>query len=77
MANHFDLVVLLELCTSGYQFISREEVQKLSETVPDEPGTQRLLRISHRKNAYIAAGIAEKAGDKYYNSALLAGGRPD
>ncbi len=73
MANHFDLVVLPELCTSGYQFISRQEVQELAETVPDGPATQRLLRIARRKNAYIAAGIAEKAGDRYYNSALLAG----
>jgi len=73
MSNHFDLVVLPELCTSGYQFVSQQEVKELAETVPDGPGTQRLLQIARRKNAYIAAGLAEEAEGKYYNSALLAG----
>ena len=39
-----DLIVLPELCASGYQFVSQQEAITLSESVPDGPTTQRLDR---------------------------------
>ena len=35
-----DLIVLPELCASGYQFVSQQEVIALSEFVPNGPTTQ-------------------------------------
>ena len=36
-----DLIVLPELCASGYQFVSQQEVVSLSESVPNGPTAQR------------------------------------
>lgn len=68
-----DLMVLPELCTTGYQFISREEVATLSEPVPDGPTTQRLMDLCEKKGMYIVAGLAEKDETTFYNSALFVG----
>ena len=68
-----DLVVLPELFSTGYQFISKEEVLELSEEVPSGYTTRRLMRLSKEKNVFIVAGIAERAGTALYNSAVLTG----
>lgn len=68
-----DLVVLPELCTTGYQFISAEEVQSYAEPVPDGKTCNRLVEIAGNENTFIAAGLAERDGSKLYNSAVLAG----
>jgi len=69
----FDLIVLPELCTTGYQFISRQEVQELSEPVLEGPSTQRLSALARRKRAYIVIGMAEEEAGALYNSAILFG----
>ncbi len=68
-----DLLVLPELCASGYQFISHEEVKGLAEPVPDGPTTKRLLEIAKRKQMVIVAGLPERAGSACYNSAVAVG----
>ncbi len=68
-----DLVVLPELFSSGYQFISKEEVLELSEEVPSGFTTRRLIQLSKEKNLFIAAGIVERDGMTLYNSAVLTG----
>jgi predicted amidohydrolase len=68
-----DLVVLPELFSTGYQFISREEVMELAEEVPSGFTTQRLIRLSKGKNVFIVFGIAERDGTALYNSAVLTG----
>ncbi|MBA4372685.1 MAG: acyltransferase [Thermodesulfovibrio sp.] len=68
-----DLIVLPELFSTGYQFISKEETMELSEEVPDGFTTQRLIALSQERGAYIVAGIAEREGDTCYNSAVLTG----
>ncbi|PID79620.1 acyltransferase [bacterium DOLJORAL78_65_58] len=74
-----DLAVLPELCATGYQFRDRDEVMDLAESLlPDsEPGpiTTRLLEAARATGTTIVAGVAERDGDKAYNSALLV--RPD
>ncbi len=65
-----DLAVLPELCLSGYLFIEKEELIKLSETVPG-PSTEKLSRLCIKKNMAVVLGMAEKDGDEYYNSAVL------
>lgn len=68
-----DLVVLPELCTSGYQFTTGQEVRDLAEPVPDGPTTRRLMDIAKRRGMYIVAGLPEQDGARCYNSAVLVG----
>jgi len=44
-----DLIVLPELCASGYQFVSQQEAITLSELVPNGPMTQRLIDLAVRR----------------------------
>jgi len=67
-----DLVVLPELFNTGYNFRSRSEVEKLAERVPSGYTTQRLLDVSLDRNMTIVAGIAERRGTSFYNSAIVA-----
>ncbi|NOZ61811.1 MAG: acyltransferase [Calditrichaeota bacterium] len=66
-----DLWVLPELFNTGYVFINKNEVAALSETIPDGKTTQFLLELSKKKKSTIVAGLAEKADDKYFNSAVI------
>jgi predicted amidohydrolase len=68
-----DLLVLPEFFATGYQFISTDEVAKLSEPIPDGSTTKALSDLSKEKGIYIVAGLSEKDGDKFYNSAILTG----
>jgi len=68
-----DLIVLPELFNTGYQFISKEEIAELSEEIPSGFTTQKLAELSRDKSIYIVAGLAEKHGDNFYNSAVLTG----
>ncbi len=68
-----DLMVLPELFATGYQFTSQEEVARLAEAVPDGPTTQRLVEIAARRKMTIVAGLAERAGSNYFNSAVVVG----
>ena len=68
-----DLIVLPELCASGYQFVSPQEVHTLSEPVPNGPTTQRLIDLAKRRGITIVAGLPECAGAAYYNSAVVVG----
>ncbi|MEW6544953.1 MAG: nitrilase-related carbon-nitrogen hydrolase [Nitrospirota bacterium] len=68
-----DLLVLPELFASGYQFVSKEEVESLAEPVPQGPTTQRLLDLSRELDVHLVAGLPERQGDRCYNSAVLTG----
>ncbi len=68
-----DLIVLPELFASGYQFVSRQEVITLSESVPNGPTTQRLIDLAKRRRMVIVAGLPERAGAACYNSAVVVG----
>ncbi len=68
-----DLIVLPELCVSGYQFVSQAEVRELAEPIPDGPTTARLAEIARKKRMVVVAGLAERAGSLLYNSAVVVG----
>lgn len=72
-ATDADLIVLPELFNTGYQFISIDETTELSENIPAGFTTQRLIALSRERGVYIVAGIAERAGERCYNSAVLTG----
>ena len=69
-----DIFILPELCTSGYFFLSREELAPLAE----EPGGEAcaaFMQTAVSKNAIIVAGMAEASGALFYNSVFVF--RPD
>lgn len=70
-----DLVVLPELFSTGYQFISKEEVRELSEEIPAGFTSRMLVQLSRDKSLYVVAGVAERDGDRLFNSAILTGPR--
>ena len=65
-----DLLVLPELCTTGYNFISKKEVLILSETLRGK-SVSCFKTLSKRNGINIVAGIAEKEGERIFNSAVL------
>ncbi len=67
------LCVLPELCNSGYVFNTRAEAYGLAEEVPGGPTTQTWMRVARERNLFVAAGIAECAEGRLYNSAVLVG----
>lgn len=67
------LIVLPELCNSGYVFESRQEAFALAEPVPDGPTCEAWQEAARRHDAVIVAGICERAGDALYNSAAIVG----
>jgi len=68
-----DLIVLPEFFAAGYQFISQDEVSRLSEQVPHGYTTEMLAGLSRSKGMYIVAGLPEKHGEVFFNSAILTG----
>jgi len=72
-ALNADLVVLPELCNSGYVFETREEAWALSEEIPNGPTTQAWIEAAARHNVVIVAGITEREGAKLYNGAAVVG----
>ena len=67
-----DLMVLPELFNTGYNFRSRSEVERVAERAPSGYTTQRLLDGSLDRNMTIVAGIVERRGTSFYNSAVVA-----
>lgn len=66
-----DLLVLPELCATGYFFRTADELARVAEPVPDGPTTRRLHRWARTTGATLVAGLPERAGTKYYNSAVV------
>lgn len=72
-----DLAVLPELFASGYQFRSRDEAMDLAEdpSGASAPVCGRLAAYAAAHDVTLVAGLAERSGDRLYNSSLLI--RPD
>ncbi|MFO7654637.1 MAG: nitrilase-related carbon-nitrogen hydrolase [Candidatus Krumholzibacteriia bacterium] len=70
-----DLAVLPELFATGYQFRDRSEAMELAEDPRRGPVSEALRAFAAERKTTMVAGLAERSGDRVYNSALLA--RPD
>jgi len=68
-----DLLVLPELCNTGYVFRSKEEVRRLSEEVPSGGTTRALIQSAQELSLYVVAGLCEMSSKRYFNSAVLIG----
>lgn len=66
-----DVLVLPELCTTGYQFVSRDELASLAEEIPGGFACGRLSALSGKTGIAIIAGIAEKSGKDLFNSSAF------
>jgi len=67
------LVVLPELCNSGYVFESRVEAWSCAEEVPGGPACAAWEQLCREQSIYLVAGIAERAGEKLFNSSVVFG----
>ncbi len=65
------VVVLPELANTGYVFESRIEAFSLAESIPDGETTHTWAVAAKRLNLHIVAGIAERDGNRLYNSAVV------
>jgi predicted amidohydrolase len=68
-----DLMILPELFSTGYQFISKDETRSLSEEIPTGITCKRLMEFARIKKMFLVSGLAERDGNKLYNSAVLIG----
>lgn len=66
-----DLIVLPELATSGYVFANQEEVNNIAEDAQTGVTAKMFLELAKKNSCNYVVGIAEKSGEKIYNSALL------
>ncbi|MGF1526836.1 MAG: nitrilase family protein [Candidatus Competibacterales bacterium] len=67
------LVVMPELCNSGYCFQSRAEAFSLAETAHGGETIEAWAAAAKRFDLYLVAGFAEREGPMLYNSAALVG----
>jgi predicted amidohydrolase len=68
-----DLLVLPELFATGYAFRSIEEIEKLSEEVPEGETSRTLADFAKEENLFIVAGLCERKDRKFFNSSILVG----
>lgn len=66
------LVVLPELCTTGYS-LTRGEARAFAEPFPGGPTCAALERIARRRGLALVAGVAERDGERVHNAAVLVG----
>ena len=67
------LIVLPELCNSGYVFESREEAFALSETLADGDTIRVWTTLAARLGVTLIDGYAERDGAALYNAAAVIG----
>lgn len=72
-ARGAEIIVLPELCVSGYVFNTRREVAGLSESIPQGPSVTAWTDIARQRGVFVVGGVCERDGDTYYNSAAVVG----
>ena len=71
--NGAHLLVMPELCNSGYVFDSREEAFALAEEIPNGPTCRSWAEAAQKHGLHIVAGINERDGQALYNAAVVIG----
>jgi predicted amidohydrolase len=70
-----DLLVLPELCNSGYNFASAQQAWATSEPVRDSAFLRHLAGLCRQAGCHVVTGFNERDGDRLYNTAVLLGPR--
>jgi len=65
-----DLWVLPEFFATGYAFQTAEQVRAVAEPIPGGPTCRALAAFAGKHDCAVIAGLPEKSGGKYYNSAV-------
>ena len=65
-----DIIVFPELCTTGYFFLSREEIDQVAETAEGQ-SAGFFQDMAQKKNAVVVAGFAERHRNRFYNSCFV------
>lgn len=68
-----DLIVLPELCVSGYYFSSKSDLMRLSSNDNFVRVVGAFTEVAANHSVHLVAGISEVDNDDIYNSALLVG----
>lgn len=67
------IVVLPELCSSGYVFESRAEAMSLADAYDDGETTRLWAGLARDHGLHIVGGFAERSGATLYNAAAVIG----
>jgi N-carbamoylputrescine amidase len=67
------LLVLPELCNSGYVFETRTEARDAAEEIPAGPSSAAWISFAQERGVYLVAGIAERSGERLFNSSIVIG----
>jgi predicted amidohydrolase len=70
-----DVLVLPELCSTGYNFSSARQARDLSEDIGHSRFVALLETICADRGFHMVAGMAERDGDKLFNTSILVGSR--
>jgi predicted amidohydrolase len=68
-----ELLVLPELCHTGYRFESRQQAWELSEKIEGSNYLNRLQKVCAERQFHIVTGFNERDGEKLFNTAVLIG----
>lgn len=68
-----DLIVLPELCLTGYYFKSKDELLSYSNETNQQRIISELQILAKSNDLFIVAGISEKEEENLYNSAIVIG----
>lgn len=66
-----DLIVFPELCTSGYEFRDRHEVEALALDFERDDEIGWLKEVSANSGSTIILGLPERAGNRIFNSSIM------
>jgi predicted amidohydrolase len=67
-----EVVIFPECAVSGYVFESLDEALEVAEPIPG-PASDRIAAAAAESGLYLIAGMLERAGDRCFNAAVLAG----
>lgn len=70
-AKGADLIVLPELCNTGYAFETRSELEGLAEPADDGPTVTAWQHAASETGLHVVGGFAESAATGIFNSAVL------
>ena len=67
------LIVLPEMCATGYYFDSMEQAAEMAEPIANGQTVRLLENLAKELDCYLVAGLPESDGERLYNSAVLIG----
>jgi predicted amidohydrolase len=68
-----DLIVLPELCNSGYNFENLRAARAAADPIDDSPFLRHLASVAERYDLHIVTGLNERDGERLFNTAVLLG----